>query len=449
MTHSAFRAAGLGLAGFLLVGCSSIPFVGGGDDDSTKEAVEKAGRIAMVLGDEALAADPELIDVSVSLPVAQPVAAWPQTGGGAQKLPGHVIAGESLRVAWSRDAGKGSDRFRAVTAAPVTSETAIFVIDANQTVRAFNLSGGAELWERDIESGSRRDQRVNGGGIAYDAGRVYVASGFGLVIAMDAETGSEVWRRQFDSPMIGSPTVREGRVFVLSNNNEIFALSAATGDTEWSDQAISESARVLGSPSPAAVEDIVVVPFSSGEVITFLASNGRRLWSDALTRSGSFTPISAINDISARPVLASGLVFASSQSGVTVALDGRSGGRVWSQAIGSIGAPAIVGQFVFVMGVDGQIAALLGETGQVVWARQLPQFENEKKKKGKISYRGPLVASGRIIVISSEGEMIALSPQTGEEVGRLDLKDTVFIEPIAAAGKIFVLTDDARLIAVE
>jgi len=352
-------------------------------------------------------------------------------------------------VAWSRNAGEGSGRFQAVTAAPVTSDTAIFVIDASQTVRAFSLSGGAELWEREIETGSRRDKLVNGGGIGYDSGRVFVGSGFGLVVAMDAETGSEIWRRQFDSPMIGSPTILDGRVFILSNNNEIFALNADTGETEWSDQAISESARVLGSPSPAAVEDIVVVPFSSGEVITFLASNGRRLWSDALTRSGRFTPISAINDISSRPVLASGLVFASSQSGVTVALDGRSGNRVWSQAIGSIGAPALAGQFVFVMGVDGQIAALLGETGQVVWAEQLPQFENEEKKKGKISYRGPLLASGRIIVVSSEGELIALSPQTGEELGRLDLKDTVFIEPIAAGGKIFVLTDDARLIAIE
>jgi outer membrane protein assembly factor BamB len=448
MRHSAFRAAGLGLAGCLLAGCSSIPFLGD-DGDGNDEAIENAGRIDMVLGDEALAADPDLIDVSVTLPPPAPLAAWPQTGAGAQKVPGHILAGDALSVAWSRNAGEGTGRFQAVTAPPVTSETAIFVIDASQTVRAFSLSGGAELWENEIESGSRRDKLVNGGGIGYDSERVFVGSGFGLVVAMDAETGAEIWRRQFDSPMIGSPTIRDGRVFILSNNNEIFALNADTGETEWSDQAISESARVLGSPSPAAVEDIVVVPFSSGEVITFLASNGRRLWSDALTRSGRFTPISAINDISARPVLASGLVFASSQSGVTVALDGRSGSRVWSQAIGSIGAPALAGQFVFVMGVDGQIAALLGETGQVVWAEQLPQFENEEKKKGKISYRGPLLASGRIIVVSSEGELIALSPQTGEEVARLDLRERVFIEPIAADGKIFVLTDDARLIAIE
>lgn len=439
---------GVAASAVLFAACSSIPFLGG-NDRAAEEAADRAGRIAMVLGEEALSADPELLDVTVILPDARDVASWPQTGAGAQKSPSHVRAGDSFTVAWSRDAGQGGGRFGAITAAPVTSETSIFVIDAAQRVSAFAIDGGAKLWDKQIKSGNRRDRLVNGGGLGLDEGTLFVASGFGAVLALNADTGEEIWRRNFDSPMIGSPTIREGRVFVLSNNNEIFALNAATGATEWSDQAISESARVLGSPSPAAVEDIVVVPFSSGEVITYLAANGRRLWSDALTRAGRFTPISAINDISSRPVLAAGLVFASSQSGVTAAIDGRSGGRVWTQNIGSIGAPAISGQFVFVMGVDGQVAALVAQTGQVVWARQLPQFEKEEKKRGKISYRGPLIASGRIVVVSSEGNLIALSPQTGEEVQRLDLRDEVFLEPIAAAGKIFVLTNDARLIAIE
>ena len=93
-------------------------------------------------------------------------------------------------------------------------------------------------------------------------------------------------RTEISTPMTGSPTIKGGKVFATSNNNEIFALDLATGNVLWSDQAIAETARVLGSPSPAAVEDLVVAPFSSGEVIAYLASNGRRLWTDALSRAG-------------------------------------------------------------------------------------------------------------------------------------------------------------------
>ena len=71
-----------------------------------------------------------------------------------------------------------------------------------------------------------------------------------------------------------------------------------------------------------------------------------------------------------------------------------------------------------------------------------------KKRKDKITYAGPIIASGRVIVASSRGELIALDPQTGEETGRLNLKSPVFIEPIAAGGKIILLSDEGKLIAI-
>ena len=44
--------------------------------------------------------------------------------------------------------------------------------------------------------------------------------------------------------------------------------------------------------------------------------------------------------------------------------------------------------------------------------------------------------------------MIALSPQNGETVAELKVGQPVYIEPIAAAGKIFVLTDKGSLVAI-
>jgi outer membrane protein assembly factor BamB len=229
----------------------------------------------------------------------------------------------------------------------------------------------------------------------------------------------------------------------------VFSLDLSNGDTIWSDQAISESARVLGSTSVAVVEDFVIAPFSSGEIIAYLAANGRRLWSDALTQAGRFTPISEINDIGSRPVLGAGLVFASSQSGTTAAIDGRSGARVWTQPVGSTRAPALVGRFLFVLGINNELTCLDAGTGEAYWVTQLRQFQNEKDKKKRISYSTPIVASGRVIVVSSRGELLAFSPQDGTQTGSLKLGDTVYIEPIAAQGRLYVLTDDAKLIAID
>ncbi|MEO1407964.1 MAG: PQQ-binding-like beta-propeller repeat protein, partial [Pseudomonadota bacterium] len=314
--------------------------------------------------------------------------------------------------------------------------------------KAFDLETGQRKWSVGLKSGSRRDRRSFGGGVALAGDQIIVSSGFGFVALLDAENGDEVWRRDLGSPVSGAPTVKDDNVLVVTQNNEIFALSLNTGDVEWSDQAIAESARVLGAPSVAAIEDLVVAPFSSGEVIAYLESNGRRLWTDALTRSGRFTPISALNDIAARPVLSAGVVYAASQSGIFAAIDGRSGQRIWSQPIGSVQAPALVGEYLFLAGVDGQIVCVASNSGAVIWATQLPRFKNEGRRRGRISYAGPIVASDRVIVASSEGDLIALSPQTGEELTRIDLKGPVFIEPIAVGDQLIVLTDEGRLISV-
>ncbi|MEM1035642.1 MAG: PQQ-binding-like beta-propeller repeat protein [Pseudomonadota bacterium] len=430
---------------FLLSGCSIFDR-GGGDEASE---AEKEGRIAMVIGDQELTADPELATIPITLPEARTVEAWPQAGRISTKITGHLDVAKSLRTAWSVDAGRGSDRRAALTTAPVANSDTIFVIDSAQTVRAFDVETGGRRWVTDLDSGNRRDSLANGSGLAVDGNRLIVASGFGFVAALDISNGAEIWRTQTEAPMIGSPALLDGRIFVASNNNETIALDAATGEILWSDQAIAESARVLGSPSPAAADDIVIAPYSSGEVIAYLAPNGRRLWSEALAAPGQFTPISSINDIGARPVVGGGLVFASSQSGIMAAIEGRSGQFVWQQPIGSTQAPVLAGEYLFTVSTDAQVVAVRAPTGQVFWVSQLEQYRKPKDKKGRITYAGPVLASGRLLVASSNGELIAINPETGTELERVKLRDPVFIEPIAIGDKLIVLTDDARLIAIE
>ena len=432
---------------FGLAACSILDI--GRAEREAEEALEKEGRITMVLGDERLQPDPDLVSEIITLPEARELTdGWQQAGSRASKATGHIAAAGELDIAWRSNVGAGSDRRSALTTPPVASADTIYTIDARQMIVATDAATGNRRWSERLDSGNRRDGTGIGSGIGLDGETLVIASAFGFVAAMDANTGSELWRTETEAPMTGSPTIKDGRVFVSSNNNEVLALDLATGELLWTDQAIAESARVLGSPSPAAVEDIVVAPYSSGEIIAYLASNGRRLWSEALASVGQFTPISSINDIGARPILGGGLVFAASQSGVLAAIDGRTGNRVWQQPIGTTQAPALAGEYLFIVGVEAELAAIKAGTGQVVWVKDLTKFTNEKKQKGRLTYAGPIIASGRILVVSSKGELIAFDPQTGDETDRLKLGDPVYIEPIAVQDKLIVLTDDARLIAI-
>src|SRR6185436_1958736 len=109
----------------------------------------------------------------------------------------------------------------------------------------------------------------------------------------------------------------------------------------------------------------VVAPFASGEIVALLAGNGRRLWSDSLSRAGRLTSLSAINDIAGRPVIDSGVAYAASHSGILAAVDIRSGQRVWSRAFASTQTPWVAGDVLYAVSVDGQLAAFDRATGNV------------------------------------------------------------------------------------
>lgn len=183
-------------------------------------------------------------------------------------------------------------------------------------------------------------------------------------------------------------------------------------------------------------------------MIAYIPANGRRLWTDTLTSTGRYTPLSAINDIAGKPTIQDGVVYASSHSGVLVAIDARSGTRIWSKAFGSRQGPVIGGDFLYVVGVNSVVAAINKIDGKVAW--DLRNSPNSAMATRRTASSGcSLLASDRVVVASSEGDVIALSSKNGETISDIKLGQAVYISSIAASGKIFVLTDQAQLVAIK
>jgi outer membrane protein assembly factor BamB len=428
------------LAG-LLAACGSAPIV--------LSEEEKAARITINPFQENMTPDAALATAVITLPAGQANADWTQSGLNAAKVPGVVTAAPDFREAWRSGAGEGSSEQKRIVAAPVVKDGRIYVIDAAQKVSAFDASNGRRVWDIQLKAANPHwDEFSIGGGLAIAGDKLIVASGFGYVAALKLQDGSEIWRRRTESPMSSSPSILGNRAFLTSTNNDFYAIDTDTGEIVWNDQAIAETARVLSSPSPAVNQDILVVGYSSGELIAYLPANGRRLWTDTLTSSGRYTPLSVINDIAGKPVIQDGIVYAASHSGILTAIDARTGARIWSRTFGSRMGPVIGGDYIFVVGTGGKVAALNKIDGKIAWTRDLPEFK-DNNRENRIVWTGPLLADNRLIVTSSEGDVKALSPQNGETLSEMKVGQSIFIEPIAAGGKVFVLTDNATLIAIK
>jgi len=245
----------------------------------------------------------------------------------------------------------------------------------------------------------------------------------GVVAAIDPQTGEEIWHKEIRVPMHSAPTFSGGRIFSVSDDNELFAFDSDTGEVLWTYQGIIESARMLTAPSPAVIDDTVIAPFASGELVALRVQNGGVLWQDALSSAGQLTPLASLNDIASGPVIADGFVVATAQSGVISAFDLRTGQRIWTQPAGSLGFPLVAGDFVYSATTEGEVICLSKLDGTVVWIQQLKTFKNEKKRKKRIAWAGPVLADFKV-------------------------GDEVFVAPVIANETIYVLTDSAKLIAL-
>jgi len=478
------KLSALAFTTILLSGCSTLSSVTDAINPFDKTEAEKRAEQGDVAGENERISILELSDSlsvsgtvtpdQVSLPPAYVNTDWPQVGGNASHVVQNTAASGSLSKVWSKDIGKGSGRKTRVVASPVIVNGVIYTMDGDNEVTAVSETTGDKLWSYEVRVSERErtregragiierirnplalfrdnsgtDKESVGGGVTFDGGTLFVSSGLGAIAALDPSTGTEKWKYEARVPMHSAPVANNGRVFVISDDNELYAFNANTGEVLWTYQGIIESARMLTSPAPAVVDDVVVAPFSSGEIVALRVQNGGVLWQDSLSSNARLTPLASLNDISSGPAVADGYVIASAQSGVMSAFDFRTGQRIWRQPAGTLGIPLIVGDFVFAVTTEGQVVCLSKLDGSVVWLQQLDAFKNPEKRKTRIVWSGPIMAGGRLFMASSRGETVTLNPQNGNIMNTGKVNGDVFVSPIIANETIYVVTDDAKLIAL-
>ena len=153
----------------------------------------------------------------------------------------------------------------------------------------------------------------------------------------------------------------------------------------------------------------------------------------------------AISDVDANPVIDSGQVIAVGQGGRMVSLELISGQRQWELNIAGISTPWVAGEWVYVVTDDAKLIGAARSNGKIRWIAQLPAFRNEKAKRGPIAYKGPVLAGGRLVVVSSEGTLINVDPSNGSFQSQTNIKAGVHLSPVVANQTLYILDDDGRL----
>lgn len=378
---------------------------------------------------------------AVSIGPAVPRDDWLNPGGPNNNAPGNIAIQGAVNQVWRAAGGREEDR---IGAPPIIVGGKLIVYN-NRDVIAYSTANGGVVWQVNA-SGDASEDTVTGGGVASDGQRVYVATGTRHLMALDVQSGQQIWTSTLSEPARSAPAVAGNKIYLVTAGSVVYALSAANGQEIWRYSGIPETGGLLSSSSSAIVGNLVIVPFASGEVVGLDTESGQLKWSSWLSRALRTAAVSTLADIAGRPVDDRGLIIAGSVSGRILAVKESNGERVWEKNIGTAHTPAVSGDGVFIVSLQGTAFGLDRATGEVRWMTPLP-----KKPRERIVYAGPLLAGGTLWIGSNKGKLIGIDARTGQITSERELgSDADIIQtPIAVGGRLFVLTGRGGVVAFE
>ncbi|MFN4099394.1 MAG: PQQ-binding-like beta-propeller repeat protein [Pararhodobacter sp.] len=383
----------------------------------------------------------------ISLPGQSANASWTQRQGTPGARPSHPALSASPQLVFTTPIGEGDSRRVRLSTDPVAADGRVYTLDARARVQATSASGQA-LWSRDLTPPREARSTASGGALAVSGNRLFVASAQAWLAALDATTGQELWRTEFDSPLTGSPAVSGNTVYVGALDSSMWALDAATGRVQWTLPGTPALSTVAGGSAPAIAGDAVVFPTQAGELTAVRLSNGGRLWTTVAAGRRTGAALGIIPALTGDPVADGNRLYAANQSGRVFAIDARSGETIWSVEEGANAPVWPVGGSVFLVSDQNRMMRLDAANGSVIWAQELPLYTSERPRRrlGVFPQYGPVLAGGRMWVASGDGVLRGFDPVSGNVAAEIPVPGGAASAPIVAGGMMYILNRNGQLL---
>lgn len=401
-------------------------------------------RISVLSDIDHVKPDDSLSGTDVIIPPITTNDSWPEAGGAAAGITGNLALPE-FKHHDSTKIGEHNGWTQPLYPSPIVAGGIIYAMDAKGYVTAHSAKNIDKILWTNKSAVTEDDADLLGGGLAFDNGHVYVSSGRGRLYALDAANGNELWKETLGVSLRAAPKAKNDKVYVMSVDNQLFAFDAMKGTQLWSHRGANESADFLASATPAITDTVALAPYSSGTVYAIDTVGGQELWNDTLIIAHHNNAANVFSGIGGNPIVKDEVAYTGSSSGFFAGMALLTGRRVWEQNISTLNTPWIADDFIYLLSSDNTLLCLMRADGRVKWVKSLPQYGDEKKHRDPLVWRGPLMANNQLLVTGTHGIMLAFSPKDGTQLATIEVPEGITDAPIIAEGRMYFLTQDAKL----
>ena len=304
------------------------------------------------------------------------------------------------------------------------------------TVLALEAQSGRELWRG--QAGAKLSA-----GVGSDGRFAAVVTTDNELVVLDK--GARLWSTRLGSRTSTAPLVAGERVFVIGVDRVVHAFDALDGRRLWTFQRAGE-ALTLAQPSVLAAYKNTLVAGIGAVMLGLDPTTGRVRWEAALTSPRGTNEVERLNDL-VGPVLRLGdtLCARAFQTAVgCIALSGAGTATEratvrWSRNAG--GQQALGGDAELVFGADAtdRVSAWRAGAGELAWTHD------------RLLYRGlsaPLATGKTVMLGDFEGQVHFLSREDGKTLLRLPTDGSpVAAQPVLSGTTALVVTRKGGLFA--
>jgi outer membrane protein assembly factor BamB len=280
----------------------------------------------------------------------------------------------------------------------------------------------------------------SGGTATKSMGQLALGNALGRAFSVQAGRGSSLTAR-----LAAAPIVAAGRVFTIDTLGVVRAFDTRNGGQVWASATPTERGNQASLYGGGIAYDNGRIFASNGLgfVAAFDERNGGMIWK---VRPGG--------PLRGSPSVANNAVYVISQDNQIYSLKQDDGSTNWSESAslevaGVFGsASPAVGQGTVVAGFSsGELNAYRYENGRMVWqdALQRTSIRTSVSSLSDID-ADPVIDNGQVIAVGQGGRMVALDLITGQRQWEINIAGIA--TPWVAGDWIFVVTDDAKLLAV-
>ena len=306
------------------------------------------------------------------------------------------------------------------------------VAGSDGTVLALDAQSGRELWRG--QAGARLSA-----GVGSDGRRAAVVTTDNELVVLDQ--GAKLWSTRLASRTSTAPLVAGERVFVLGVDRAVHAFDAIDGRRLWTVQRPGE-ALTLAQPGVLAAHKNTLVAGIGALMTGIDPTTGSVRWEVPITSPRGTNEVERLNDL-VGPVLRVGdqlcaRAFQTAVGCVAVAGPDRASLR-WSRLAG--GQQAVGGDAEFVFGADGsdRLSAWKASGGELAWSNERLLYRN---------LSAPLAAGKTVLFGDVEGQVHFLNRDDGKTLLRLGTDGSpVVAQPVLAGSTMLVVTRNGGVFA--